>query len=698
LGKLFGIPPINRIKEENGTMVLKKNSDVSCCWGRYRFYAARLSFLLAGIIFFTCSQPALAAAENKGLHKLDDVVVSATKMETELKDISTNITVIPKKDIERYEARDISDLLRQIPGFYIAPSAYGVRADAQVSSRGNEPSSRGMIIMVNGIEFNNAGGYFNLLKIPIKDIERIEVIKSPTSALYGNQATGGVVNVITRTAKKPLEVMVGGAYGSFETKKAYAVLNGKQDNWEYYFETHYLDTDGYQDNGWEEYKNYYGKLKYRLDETSSVELHANFTPIDNGYPGPLSLEQFEANNRQTNQPQGIDNSNTALGALVYKKHFGSSELLAKMKYDTQFDCWFIDAGAWFEAEDHIVIPEINYTIYHNIAGMQNSILLGAEYRDYKGETKLYAETDGIRGALTQDRDSSDAMWGLFIQDELKITDNLTVSLGARYDSYEMDMQDKVTPSSNYDISDSALSPSVGITYIFSDAATVFTNYSSGFRKPSSTAFTQNRNLKPETLDSYEVGLRGRPVSWFNYNMALFLIDTKDKVIRITGSVPFIYENAGETRSYGAELGAGVDFKNGVYGSLNYTCQNSEFREYTLKSGKSYNDKELPRIPKQLFGFAVGYRNDLVGNLGTTFNAVGSKYFDNDNNREWDSYYVWNARYSKRFKTWNPNVEFFISGENLSDEKYVEVGWAGNGWEELYVTPGRSFIGGVDFYF
>jgi hypothetical protein len=89
LEKLFGIPPINRIKEENGTMVLKKNSDVSCCWGRHRFYATPLRFLLAGIFFFAGSQLALATEENKGLHKLDDVVVSATKMETELKDIST---------------------------------------------------------------------------------------------------------------------------------------------------------------------------------------------------------------------------------------------------------------------------------------------------------------------------------------------------------------------------------------------------------------------------------------------------------------------------------------------------------------------------------------------------------------------------------------------------------------------------------
>lgn len=657
-----------------------------------------MTLLLAGLLLAVFIGQAVASDEQKGVYKLDDVVISSTKMETELKDISTNVTVISKTDIERYEARDISDLIRQVPGFHIAPAAYGTRADAQVSSRGNEPSSRGTVIMVNGIEFNNASGYFNLLKIPIKDIERIEVIKSPTSVLYGNQATGGVINVVTRTATKPLEAKMGAAYGSFDTKKVYGVLNGSKDKWEYFFEAHSLDAEGYQDNSWEEYQNYYGKLKYKIDPTSSLELHANYTPIKNGYPGPLTLAQFDADNTRTNQPQGVADSNTALGALVFKKDFGFSELLAKIKYDTQFDCWFIDAGAWFEHEDDVIIPEINYTIYHDIAGMANSILFGAEYRSYDGDSKLFSETNGVKGIILQDRSSEETMYGLFIQDELKITDEFTVSFGTRYDRYDMEMQDAVTSTANYDVSDSAWSPRVGATYNFSESATVFANYSAGFKKPSSTGFTQNRNLKPETIDSYELGLRGRPVSWFHYNTAIFLIDTKDKVIKTTGSVPFLYDNAGKTRSYGVEFGAGIDLENGLYGSVNYTYQKAEFEEYTLNSGVSYNGKALPRVPNHLFGAAVGYRDDLLGNLGLYLNVTGSKYLDNANTRKWDSFFVLNTRYSKRLRNWYPNVEFFLAGENLTDEKYVEVGWAGQGWEALYVTPGRSFTAGVDLHF
>ena len=119
-------------------------------------------------------------------------------------------------------------------------------------------------------------------------------------------------------------------------------------------------------------------------------------------------------------------------------------------------------------------------------------------------------------------------------------------------------------------------------YSFSEQTTIFANYSAGFKKPTSTNFTQNRDLKPETIDSYELGLRGRPVSWFHYNTALFLIDTKDKVIRTTATVPFLYDNAGKTRSYGVEFGAGIDLDNGLYASVNYTYQKSEYKEYTVE--------------------------------------------------------------------------------------------------------------------
>ena len=657
-------------------------------------------FILVSVFLFTLANSLIsfAAEKDNDTYRLDDIRVSATKTETALKDVSTNIAIITRDQIDRYEARDISDLLRQIPGFYIAPQAYGVRADVLVSSRGNEPGSRATMIMVNGIEFNNPSSYFNLYKIPINDIERIEVIKSPTSALYGNVATGGVINVITRQASEPLEVKSGIAFGSYETTRGYAVLNGSTEKWKYYVEASFSDTDGYQDNSWERYKNFYGKVDYALDKTSSLELHADYAPSQHGYPGGLTLDQFNEDNTQTIQPEGDSDNHLGVGAIVYKKAFSSSDLLAKLQYGTQFDCYFIDIGAWFETDDRIIIPEINYTIRHDLAGMSNSILMGVEYRNYEGESKQYQETNGVRGDLTQDRESQEDIWGFFIQDDLKVTDRLTVSLGARFDRYSMEMEDATDPTTNYDISDSALSPRVGATYFLSEGATLFANYSAGFKKPTTTSFTVNRNLEPEKIDSYEAGLRGQPTSWFNYNMAFFLIDTTDKVIKTQSTVPIIYENAGKTRSYGLEFSANVTLDNGLYASANCTFQKSEYLDFTLTSGESYNDKDLPRIPDYLYGIAVGYKNDLLGDISIYLNGTGPKFLDNDNLREWESYCVVNAKYSKRFTQWDPNVQFFIAGENLTDEKYVEVGWAGQNWEELYVTPGISIIGGINIFY
>ena len=107
--------------------------------------------------------------------------------------------------------------------------------------------------------------------------------------------------------------------------------------------------------------------------------------------------------------------------------------------------------------------KINYTIFHDIAGMANSILLGAEYRSYDGESRLFEEIDGVKGDILQDREVGETLLGVFIQDELKPIDPLSVTFGIRYDQYDMDMTDAVTPSAGYDISDSAWSPRVGLS-------------------------------------------------------------------------------------------------------------------------------------------------------------------------------------------------------------------------------------------
>ncbi|MCX8041668.1 MAG: TonB-dependent receptor plug domain-containing protein, partial [Thermodesulfobacteriaceae bacterium] len=185
--------------------------------------------------------------------ELEEVVVSATKTEREVREVPTNITILTEEEIKKYDAKDISELLRQIPGFNIL--AFGsIHADNQVSSRGNRPVAVNVQVLVNGVEYNNPTGYFNVLAIPIGDIERIEIIKSPVSSLYGNFATDGVINIVTKKPKKPIECIVNLSYGIFDTQRHAVVVKGLLNKVEFYGEGRFYKTQGWQDNSWEENK------------------------------------------------------------------------------------------------------------------------------------------------------------------------------------------------------------------------------------------------------------------------------------------------------------------------------------------------------------------------------------------------------------------------------------------------------------
>jgi outer membrane receptor protein involved in Fe transport len=626
--------------------------------------------------------------------RMDEIVVTATKTERQVKDVPTNVTVIPREDIEKYNAKDLSDLLQQVPGFNT--SAFGgIHADIYVSSRGNQPTTRGAQLLVNGIEYNNIDGYFSVQNIPIGDIERIEILKSPTSSLYGNFGTGGVVNVITRKATEPYETTVGASYGSFNTFNSYAVLNGAQNNWEYYFEGRYLNTDGWQDNSWERNGLFHAHAKYNLNDSTAVGAHVNYMDLTNGYPGTLTKDQFKADPRQTNQPWGDADSYMLLMALFFEKSFGNSKLLAKVKY-AGMDGYAIDPD-YFDFGGYNIVPEVNYTIGHSLGEMNGTLLIGGEYRylDYD-KTRAYTYVNGHKDELYMDRSRKENTGAFFVQEELNVLKDWLVSAGVRYDYVQTDFTDHLNSNNDFDKSHSAWSPKVGTAYTFTDALTVFANYSQGFRNPStaSSGFASNPDLKPEIIRGYETGVRGQPTAWLFYNAALFLTDTDDKIVR-TGASGRAVENAGETRSTGVELGLNAQFKSGFRGSFNYTYANSEYTDYTTAAGVSYDDKNIPLVPKHLLGVSVGYGSALLGQLDVMVNYGSKRWLDNANTKTIGSYTTLDAKYRYNLdKHW----ELFVAGTNLTDEEYVQVGFGGEGWEELYPMPGRSIAGGVNLRF
>ena len=166
---------------------------------RRKVIPALLVVLMASSVFLPEDLKADEGAIETNDYQLEPVVVTADKMEAEVYDTPTNITVITKEELSKYTARDVTDLLKQVPGLKISGLGYGNPGIGFFSTRGSEPDIRGVKIMVNGIDWSKGSGMFSPPRIPINDIERIEVIKTP-SAMYGDQGSGGVINIITRVS------------------------------------------------------------------------------------------------------------------------------------------------------------------------------------------------------------------------------------------------------------------------------------------------------------------------------------------------------------------------------------------------------------------------------------------------------------------------------------------------------------------
>ncbi len=351
------------------------------------------TYIIIMIWLFFC--PHVWAADDKKDKKcanLGDIIVTATKMATEVDKIPTNITVISREEIEKHPGHyNAISLLRDlnIPGLYFTGSDRGATSgDVSMSSRGGEVSNWAMKVMINGIEFNPGIGYIRSGRLAVHDIERIEVTKTP-SAEYGDQAIGGVINIITRKAKGPIEAKAGASFISLGGGNGYSVVNGSSEKWEYYIDASIAREDSYQDDGYLDGDNIYTMVRYALNDNADITFHGSHKDSTGIYTEGLTRKQFKEDPSQ-NPNTGADYYNETegnLGALVYKQKLGQHELMGKLELQsTEYQLY---KGLYFDQEGWQAHPEVSMTLNHDIAGMANKLVVGGEYRYHDMTAKRY---------------------------------------------------------------------------------------------------------------------------------------------------------------------------------------------------------------------------------------------------------------------------------------------------------------------
>lgn len=645
---------------------------------RYKTTASRFTLLLVGIALLL-SGPADAA--DRKPERLDEIVVTATRTEEKIKNVPAAVTVITRQDIERSSARSIQELLAGTPGVYLYDLT-GSGIEGHLSMRGFNPQgSKRVRIMVDGVPLNSGyDGYAQWAKAPeLIDVERVEVVRGPSSALYGPFASGGVVNIITRRARKKMEAWASGGAGSDDEWYTRAGISGLVGRLDYRFSGSHRQGDGWREHNQFDRTSFNSRLGLAATSAIDVSLGIDYQKSDVQYPGYLTLTEYQEDPRQSLRPSD-GNLESWRASLDYQHDLGSGREVKALTYATYYDYDYPGSIYTYRGLLKGLGAEAQYKLPLPVGGLRNTVVAGADLRyETVGYQSLY------RSRLSTDADAKPLFWGLFIQDELVPTAWLRLYAALRYDFARYDYHDNLT-SNDDSASFAELCPKLGLVIKASDSLELYANVSRAFNPPSVynmfISRYANPALTPETSLSYEVGIRGTLAGRLSYTLTGYLMEVSDEVVL---GMANRYENTGQTLHQGVELAFELYLLKWLSLSFSGTLQDVEFSDYTSSAG-DFTDNKVPYAPEQIFS-----ANLQVHHAGFRFQAgptyLGKRYSDVANTHEIPDQMVWNAKASYSYH----GLEVFLRVLNLSDEGYYQHMTSSG---KVYPSPGRTFMVGL----
>jgi vitamin B12 transporter len=620
-------------------------------------------FLLPRWMF---AQHGEAGMQNATRLELGKVVVSATRLETPLREVASSMTVIDEQEIEQRQARTATEVLRSVPALDVVQTG-GPGGQTSVSIRGAE--SDHTLVLIDGVEMNDPsdlGRSFNFASLSTENIERIEILRGPQSTLYGSDAIGGVINIVTKKGKGKPSGLVSAEGGSFQTYRQRAQAGGATELINYSLGFSRLDTEGIsaadEDDGNEEEDGY---------ENTTLSARLGITPT----------EHFQVSSimRYIDDETDLDDSGGVGGDDP--NHRTESERLflrAQAQLSLFENVWEQEIG--FSYTDHDRRTEddpdasqpnellrssfdgeiVQFDWQHDVMLHEtNTLTFGVETEEDTVDYRYYLEDPFFPVDTTID-DKSMRTTGFYAQDQIRLWDSWFTTVGVRVDDHE-DFGTETT----YRITSTYLVHKTG-TKIKGTLGT-------GFKAPTLyQLYSQygNRDLDPEESTGWDIGLEqsliGDRVSvgvTYFYNDFDELIDFDVASSR--------YFNTGAAETQGVELSSSVRPIDSLTVKASYT--------YTDTEDKSTGD-ELLRRPEDKFSLNVNYSFLGQGNLNLGLSYVGSR---NDvGNVELQEYSL--AHLAASYQVLD-NVELFGRIENLLDEDYQEI--SGYGTPELSAFAG-----------
>ena len=437
---------------------------------------------VAGLVL--CITSTHVYADDTDPVEMEEVVVTGTRNEQQVKNIPANVTVIDQEDIKNSTARTVVELLRGEQSIVVRDTS-GNGKNASVDMRGFGESAAGnSLILIDGRRVNaiDLSGV-DWLQIPLDQVERVEIVRGTGSVLYGDNAVGGVINIITKLPSEKISAQAGTSFGSYGHQKQQVSLSGSQGPIGAALFASYDSTNGYRENAGLRAKDIGGKIIYDMTDVLTFRLNGSYHSDTYGWPGSLTAAQVHADRRASNTPR--DEALTRDGYLSFgtdadfqqRGRFSSEISYRQRSTESQF----VDPFGTFKTDSEIdtwgFTPR--YTLDTELAGHANTLIIGTDL--YWADQDSASFYFGPSSRASVDKNSL----GAYVSNEFSLLDNLILSAGARrervrYDLKARDLTGFLSPL-NDDVTETENAYSLGLTWLYSGDSSLFVRANRSFR-------------------------------------------------------------------------------------------------------------------------------------------------------------------------------------------------------------------------
>lgn len=663
--------------------------------------------------------PENSLGNGPSVETLPPLKVTATRSRKKAIDIPAAIGRIDRSAVQDFKPTvTLDESLLQLPGLFFQ-NQFNFAQDLRISIRGFGARSpfgvRGIKVLVDGFPETLPDGQTQVDAIDPGIIDHIEVIRGPSSSLYGN-ASGGVVSVTTEGGPQSgWEIAPRFTFGEFGFRKQQLKLAGAENNFQYRLYSSYLQLDGFRDHSATENSLVQGKFLFSANPHSKWTLvvgHFNSPQAED--PGSLTQDQADADPEQANGRNLLFSA----GEKVQQQNFGVRyQKAVSANHDLTFTTHLIRRdfsnklpffnGGIVEFERIAPGAGIKSVYDGKLLDRSNRLIVGIDSFYQRDDRKRFNNNQGAREQKVLDQVEAVLSVGSYLRNELRLTDSLDLVGGVRYDRihYRVDDSHEDDGDQSGSRTLSKLSGTVGAVVHWDRFLHLYGNVATVFETPTTTELINNPSgvggfnpdLNSQYSISYEVGVKGMLKQKFRYEMALFFMRSDNEI------TPFelpglpqrtFFRNAGESERKGLELS--MDFKPvpEVEAALSWTYSDFQFTEF-VSGGVDVAGNDIPGIPRNRVYGRLNYTHSLGLFARWETQYVGDFFVDNENTQKNRSYTISNLRLGWKRESRPFRWSAYLGLNNLLDETYnanTRINAAGGRFFEP--APPFNIYGGI----